>query len=48
MFAKDSPLIPDVSKAINKLQKNGTISLLTKQWFGYRPGEGSGPEVGAS
>jgi polar amino acid transport system substrate-binding protein len=37
VFAKNSPLIPDVSKAINKLEKNGTISLLTKQWFGYDP-----------
>ena len=37
VFAKGSPLIPDVSKAINKLQQNGTISLLTKQWFGYDP-----------
>jgi polar amino acid transport system substrate-binding protein len=37
VFAKDSPLVPDVSKAINKLEKNGTISLLTKQWFGYDP-----------
>jgi polar amino acid transport system substrate-binding protein len=37
VFAKSSPLIPDVSKAINTLQKNGTISLLTKQWFGYDP-----------
>lgn len=39
VFAKDSPLIPDVSKAINTLEKNGTISLLTKQWFGYDPGK---------
>ena len=37
VFAKNSPLIPDVSKAINTLQKNGTISLLTKQWFGFDP-----------
>ena len=37
MFAKDSPLVPDVSKAIDKLEKNGTISRLTKQWFGYDP-----------
>lgn len=37
VFAKNSPLIPDVSKAISTLQKNGTISLLTKQWFGFDP-----------
>jgi polar amino acid transport system substrate-binding protein len=37
VFAKGSPLIPDVSKAINKLQSNGTISSLTKQWFNFDP-----------
>ena len=37
VFAKGSPLIPDVSKAINTLQSNGTISKLTKQWFGFDP-----------
>jgi polar amino acid transport system substrate-binding protein len=37
VFAKGSPLIPDVSKAINTLQSNGTISALTKRWFGYDP-----------
>jgi polar amino acid transport system substrate-binding protein len=37
VFAKGSPLIPDVSKAINTLQANGTISKLTKQWFGFDP-----------
>jgi polar amino acid transport system substrate-binding protein len=37
VFAKDSPLIPDVSKAIKTLQANGTIAKLTKQWFGYDP-----------
>ena len=37
VFAKGSPLIPDVSKAITTLQKNGTISKLTKQWFGFDP-----------
>jgi polar amino acid transport system substrate-binding protein len=37
VFAHGSPLIPDVSKAINTLQSNGTISKLTKQWFGYDP-----------
>lgn len=37
VFAKGSPLIPDVSKAINTLQSNGTISALTKKWFGYDP-----------
>jgi ABC-type amino acid transport substrate-binding protein len=26
-----------VSKAINKLQANGTIGKLTKRWFGYNP-----------
>ena len=35
VFAKGSPLIPDVSKAISTLQGNGTISKLTKQWFNY-------------
>jgi polar amino acid transport system substrate-binding protein len=37
VFAKNSPLIPDVSKAINTLQANGAISKLTKQWFGFDP-----------
>jgi polar amino acid transport system substrate-binding protein len=37
VFAHGSPLIPDVSKAINTLQSNGTISQLTKQWFGFDP-----------
>jgi polar amino acid transport system substrate-binding protein len=37
VFAKNSPLIPDVSKAIHTLQANGTISTLTKHWFGYDP-----------
>jgi polar amino acid transport system substrate-binding protein len=37
VFAHGSPLIPDVSKAINTLQSNGTISKLTKQWFGFDP-----------
>jgi polar amino acid transport system substrate-binding protein len=37
VFAKGSPLIPDVSKAIDTLEKNGTISKLTKQWFGFDP-----------
>jgi polar amino acid transport system substrate-binding protein len=37
VFAKDSPLIPAVSKAIKTLDSNGTIAKLTKQWFGYDP-----------
>lgn len=37
VFAKGSPLIPYVSRAIQKLQANGTISKLTKRWFGYDP-----------
>ncbi len=37
VFAKGSPLIPDVSKAIRTLQSNGTIGKLTKRWFGYNP-----------
>jgi len=37
VFAKDSPLIPAVSTAINTLKSNGTIAKLTKQWFGYDP-----------
>jgi len=37
VFAHGSPLIPDVSKAIKTLQSNGTISKLTKQWFGFDP-----------
>jgi polar amino acid transport system substrate-binding protein len=37
VFAKNSPLIPDVSKAIKALQADGTISKLTKRWFGYDP-----------
>lgn len=37
VFAKGSPLIPFVSKAIQTLQANGTIGKLTKHWFGYNP-----------
>ncbi len=37
VFAHGNPLIPYVSKAIKTLQKNGTISKLTKRWFGYDP-----------
>lgn len=37
VFAKGSPLIPDVSKAIGTLKSNGTIAKLTKRWFGYDP-----------
>jgi polar amino acid transport system substrate-binding protein len=37
VFAKDSSLIPAVSKAIKTLESNGTIAKLTKQWFGYDP-----------
>ena len=37
VFAKNSPLVPDVSKAIDTLESNGTISKLTKQWFGFDP-----------
>lgn len=37
VFAKSSPLIPYVSKAIRTLQANGAIGKLTKRWFGYNP-----------
>ncbi len=37
VFAKGSPLIPDVNKAIKTLQSDGTISKLTKKWFGFDP-----------
>jgi polar amino acid transport system substrate-binding protein len=37
VFQKDSPLIPYVSRAINKLASSGTIGKLTKRWFGYNP-----------
>jgi polar amino acid transport system substrate-binding protein len=37
VFQKNSPLIPDVNKAIRTLQSNGTISKLTKRWFGFDP-----------
>jgi polar amino acid transport system substrate-binding protein len=37
VFQKNSPLIPYVSRAIDKLKANGTISKLTKRWFGYDP-----------
>lgn len=37
VMQKGSPLKPYVSRAINKLQKNGTIGKLTKQWFKYNP-----------
>ena len=37
VFQKGSPLIPDVSHAIQTLKANGTISKLPKRWFGYDP-----------
>jgi polar amino acid transport system substrate-binding protein len=37
VFAKGSPLIPDVSNAIKTLQSSGTIAKLTNRWFGYDP-----------
>jgi polar amino acid transport system substrate-binding protein len=37
VFQKNSPLIPYVSRAIRTLQANGTISKLTKRWFGFDP-----------
>jgi polar amino acid transport system substrate-binding protein len=37
VFQLGSPLIAYVSRAIDTLQKDGTISKLTKQWFGYDP-----------
>ena len=37
VFAKGSPLIPYVSKALGSLQSNGTIGKLTKRWFGFDP-----------
>jgi len=37
VFAHGSPLIPFVSRAIKTLQANGTISKLTKRWFGFDP-----------
>jgi polar amino acid transport system substrate-binding protein len=37
VMAKNSPMKPFVSKAINTLQKNGTISKLIFKWFGYYP-----------
>lgn len=37
VFAHGSPLIPYVSSAIKTLQANGTISKLTKEWFGFDP-----------
>ena len=37
VMAKNSPLKPYVSKAINTLSKNGTIGKLIFRWFGYYP-----------
>jgi polar amino acid transport system substrate-binding protein len=37
VMQKNSPLKPYVSRAINKLRKNGTVNKLTKRWFGYNP-----------
>jgi polar amino acid transport system substrate-binding protein len=37
VFAKNSPLIPDVSRAIDTLNKNKTIAKLIFKWFGYYP-----------
>ena len=37
VMQKNSPLRPYVSRAINKLQRNGTLGKLTKKWFAYNP-----------
>jgi len=37
VMEKNSPLKPYVSRAINVLQKNGTIGKLIFRWFGYYP-----------
>jgi polar amino acid transport system substrate-binding protein len=37
VMQKNSPLKPYVSRAINKLQKNGTLGKLTQKWFAYNP-----------
>lgn len=37
VFAKDSPLIPDVNKALKALKSDGTIGKLTNRWFGFDP-----------
>jgi len=37
VFQKNSPLIPYVSRAINTLNNNKTISKLVFKWFGYYP-----------
>jgi polar amino acid transport system substrate-binding protein len=37
VFEKNSRLIPFVTRAIRVLNSDGTISKLTKQWFGYDP-----------
>ena len=37
VMEKNSPLKPYVSKAINTLNKNGTIGKLIFKWFGYYP-----------
>jgi polar amino acid transport system substrate-binding protein len=37
VMQKNSPIKPFVSRAIIKLQKNGTIGKLTQRWFKYNP-----------
>ena len=37
VMEKNSAMKPYVSKAINTLQKNGTIGKLIFKWFGYYP-----------
>jgi polar amino acid transport system substrate-binding protein len=37
MFAKDSPLAAEASKAIGELKKDGTIAKLHETWFGSAP-----------
>ena len=37
VMQKNSPMEPDVSKAINTLRTNGTINKLIFKWFGYYP-----------
>ena len=46
VFAKNSPLIPDVSKAINKLQTERDDQPADEAVVRLRPGEGAGTEVG--
>ena len=37
MFAKDSPLVAEATKAITEMKTNGFLAQLHEKWFGTKP-----------